>query len=445
MTAARARLARLTEGLAVAALLSLSFFRGLAGVPFHQDESLWICCSLYLEAAVDDAFVPPAWFREHVLGQGPATDAAARAWDPARTWHGHYFALDQPPVARYLIGAGRRLAGFGPAQLNRPWRYDLAADENVRLGNMPAPALLVAARRPSALLAVGAGLLLWALVRESAGSAAGLLFALLYSFSGYLLVHLRRAMGDPALLFFAALSAFAAARALAAARSTGGASRAKALRALGWLGASGAAAGLAGASKLNGIALGGVGVVAAVLGASALDASAVRRAALAALGALLATGACAATFVAVNPSLHSGPVAHLEAMVELRGRELAGNRQDPRWGLAEPGRRVVVVLGRTLKSYTVTKVASLNALLGLAGALALARAARRRPADRAAAAATALLSAGLFAAGPALLTPVDWDRYYLFPVVFLTVLIAVGAAAAGGALARFAKARLSAA
>lgn len=442
MTAARARLA---EGLGVAALLSFSFFRGLSGVSFHQDESLWICCSLYLEAAVDGAFIPPAWFREHVLRQGPATAAAAGAWDAARTWHGHYFALDQPPVARYVIGIGRRLAGFGPEDLNRPWRYDLPADENVRLGNMPSPALLLAARRPSALLAVGAGLLLWALVREGAGSAAGLLFALLYSFSGYLLVHLRRAMGDPALLFFSALAAFAAARALGATRAADASSRRNALRALGWLAASGAAAGLAGASKLNGLALAGVGVVAAVLGASALETSATRRVSFAALGALLAAGTCAATFVAVNPSLRSGPVAHFEAMLELRGRELAGNRQDPRWGLAEPGRRAVVVLGRTLKTYTVTKSAPLNSLLGLAGALALVGAARRWPADPGGAAAIALLAAALFAAGPALLTPVDWDRYYLFPVVFLTVLIAVGAAAAGGALLRRARARLSAA
>ena len=444
MSASSPRLASLAEGLGIAALLSFSFLRGLSGVSFHQDESLWICCSLFLEAAVDDGFVPPAWFREHVLRQGPATDAAGGAWDPARTWHGHYFALDQPPVARYLIGTGRRLAGFGPEELNRPWRYDLPADENVRLGNMPSPALLLAARRPSALLAVGAGLLLWALVRESAGRSAGLLFALLFSFSGYLLVHLRRAMGDPALLFFAAFSAFAAARALAAARSVDASSRGAALRALCWLAASGASAGLAGASKLNGLALAGVGVVAAVLGAPALVVPAARRTAVAALGALLAAGTCAATFVAVNPSFHSDPVAHLRAMVELRGRELAGNRRDPRWGLAEPGRRAYVVLGRTLKTYTVTKVASLNALLGLAGALVLARAARRRPFDRSAAAATALVAAGVLAAGPALLTPVDWDRYYLFPVVFLTALIAIGAAAAGGALLRRARARLSA-
>ena len=58
-------------------------------------------------------------------------------------------------------------------------------------------------------------------------------------------------------------------------------------------------------------------------------------------------------------------------------------------------------------------------------------------------AATALVAAGVLAAGPALLTPVDWDRYYLFPVVFLTALIAIGAVAAGGALLRRARARLS--
>lgn len=157
---------------------------------------------------------------------------------------------------------------------------------------------------------------------------------------------------------------------------------------------------------------------------------------------MLVLGSCAATFVAVNPLLHHRPAAHLRAMLGLRAKQLAEQQSDPRWGLATPGRRVLVVAGRTLKQYTVTRVATLNTPLAGLGLLFMARGAWRWTKDGSGpAAAVVLLAVGLFTAGPALLTPVDWDRYYLFPVVFLTVLIAVGAARGPGEIRRLLAAR----
>ena len=156
---------RIVEWIVVAAVLAFSYSRGLERVPFHADESLWIACSLYFEAAVDQNFVPPEWFRERVRGTAPALPGrgeggAGETWTSQLTWGPHYFSLDQPPVARYLIAIGRRLQGYSTADLNRPWKYDLGPDENARLGNVPSSGLLNAARRSTAALSVVSGLVL---------------------------------------------------------------------------------------------------------------------------------------------------------------------------------------------------------------------------------------------------------------------------------------------
>lgn len=444
------RLARPAEWLFAVLVLTLAYYRGLERVPFHGDESLWISCSLYLEAAVDEGFAPPRWLREGITPTVVArADAGGEADVGSResrlAWGHPYFSLDQPPVARYLIGIGRRLHGFTAGDLNRPWRFDLGPEENTRLGNRPSERLLTAARRSTAALSLAAGFLLYGLVRQAAGRFAGFLFVLLYSASGYLLVHLRRAMGDPALLFFTCLAMWAGTMALKTwDKASGDTQRGGTFRVLAWLAATGAAAGLAGGSKLNGL---GVGVAGALI-ASVLALRGRgfglgwRRPAFAAGASTLVLLACAATFVAVNPSLHSRPVAHLREMLELRAKQLAEQQSDPRWGLSTPGRRVLVVASRTLKQHTVTRVATLNALLAGFGLFFLARGAWRWTKDGSGpAAAVILLSVGLFTAGPALMTPVDWDRYYLFPVVFLTVLIAVGAARGPGEIRRLLAAR----
>lgn len=434
-------LARSAEWLVAALVLTLCFSRGLERVPFHGDESLWISCSLYLEAAVDEGFVPPRWFRERVRGPEPALPDHARAglpggWSSRLTWGPHYFSLDQPPVARYLIGIGRRLHGFTPADLNRPWDFDLDPGENTRLGNVPSESLLGAARRATTALSVGAGLLLYGLVRQFAGRLAGLLFVGLFSASGYLLVHLRRAMGDPALLLFTCLAMWAGTRALKARDEAPlVATRRDLLRVLAWLAATGFFAGLAGGAKLNGLAVAPAGaLLACVLAFRGRGfGRGWRRPAFAAGASVLVLASCAATFVGVNPSLHRHPVGHFRKMIDLRARELAGHRADPRMGLSTMSRRVLVVGARTLKHYTVTKSATLNALLGGIGLFCLARAAVRWTRDGSGPpSSVVLLCFGLFTAAPALLTPVAWDRYFLYPVVFLTVLIAAGAAAAPG-------------
>ncbi len=460
MRSVRPHLVRLAEWVVAAAVLVFAYSRGLERVTFHGDESLWIACSLFFEAAVDEDFSPPEWFRESVRGTAPGAglphgsqERSGETWTSRLTWGPHYFSLDQPPVARYLIAIGRRLQGYTTADLNRPWRHDFGPDENARLGNVPAASLLNAARRSTAFLSVVSGLVLYGLVRQSAGRIAGLLFVFLYSASGYLLVHLRRAMGDPALLFFTCLAMWAGTQALRArdsARSDApdSAPSRSPLHALAWLAAMGVAAGLAGGSKLNGLGVAGAGVV--LGGCIAFGGQGfVRwksRLAFAAGASLLVLGSCAATFVAVNPSLHRRPVTHVTAMLELRARELAGNQRDPRWGLSSVSRRIPVVAGRILKTYTVTRVATLNVLLGGLGLLFLTRAAWRWTKEGSGpAAAVVLLAVGLFTAGPALITPVDWDRYYLFPVVFLTVFIAVGAATGPGEIRRLLAARTEAA
>ena len=70
--------ALLAEWCLAGLVLAIAFFRGLERVPLHMDESLWIAHSLYLEAALDDGFVPPDWLREEASRTAPRTPRAPR-------------------------------------------------------------------------------------------------------------------------------------------------------------------------------------------------------------------------------------------------------------------------------------------------------------------------------------------------------------------------------
>ena len=69
----------------------------------------------------------------------------------------------------------------------------------------------------------------------------------------------------------------------------------------------------------------------------------------------------------------------------------------------------------------------INALLGSVGLVYLVRSAWQWLVGKGnSPASPVLLVVGCVSVFPALTTPLDWDRYYLFPVVFLSLMIAIG-------------------
>src|SRR3712207_4276265 len=134
--------------------VALAVLRGpMTAQRFTIDESRWISTSRYFWIT----FVERDLFGDE--------------------WRPSYVVLTQPPVARYLIGAGLALQGWSPDQLNG--RYDSlrSRERNLEMGNVPGDDLLRAARRVTFAFGVSAAVLLYVVGRLLAGPPAGLVAA----------------------------------------------------------------------------------------------------------------------------------------------------------------------------------------------------------------------------------------------------------------------------
>lgn len=412
-------------------LMSFLYMRGIDRIDFHRDESHWIATSAYFEAALDPEFIQPEWITTNELSPGlkkwflsKVPNGLGSLEPPNDTWGTTYFTLTQPPVARYIIAIGRRLCGYTVKDLNPPWRFRASESENLVAGNMPSKGLLRSARATMAVLSIASGMILFTLVSASAGRTAGWIFIVLYAGSPYLLIHLRRAMGDPSLLFFTCLAMVTGMLALQTWEKTQ--ERAWPLF---WLALMGLCAGLAGASKLNGLGLAGAGVALGWLIALHAEGFATRseRLTFAFAASLVVMMTTAITFIAVNPFLYPHPWARTRAMFLLRISEMGSQSQNPEWGLSGLEERLAVIPRRVFEDFALIHPGWINALLGSVGLVYLVRSAWQWLIGKGGSPVSpVLLMVGCVSVMPALTTPLDWDRYYLFPIVFLSSWIAIG-------------------
>jgi|GEM_PF-682309 hypothetical protein len=435
----RSGLLRAAELAAVLALLGFAYLRGIEGVPFHGDESHWISTSYFLESFLAGRPGPPRMSLGGVPGGFKAPAWVMRSLQPGAgpsgVWSAYYWTLTQPPLTRYTIGLGRLIAGYSAIELNGPWDFQLSHEANASMGCMPSPGLLLASRSIMALLALASGLLLFIVLKRASGGIAAWSFLVLFSASDYLHIHLRRAMSESPLLFWTSLSLALGALALTASENDGqwGAKGPGLL----WLPLMGGAAGMAGAAKLNGLALGAGGAILACAIAwrrrKIPCPRLLRSGAYVAWAAPLVLAATAALFIAVNPFLYYRPIARSYAMYLFRLWEMAGQAANPQWRIPGLAARLSIVPQRILKDYALIKLPALNLILACLGIYALGRSAWRwlagkpdSPSIRVSAASTAILVLAACLALPPLASPLDWDRYYLFPVIFTTVFIGAG-------------------
>lgn len=411
---------RLLETAAVLCVLAFAYGRHLEAPALHQDEPEWIATSCYWEALLDRDFIEPEWLAGH--GVPPAgfiapdwVSRTLRAPGSQHVWAPHYWTLTQPPVARYIIALGRKAGGYDLADLNAVWKSDV----HKREPDAPAfPGMLWYSRALMAVLAVLSGLILFLLVRQCAGAVAGYAFVVLFASSDFLLTHLRRAMTESPLLFFTCLTLLFGACFLRANRKG---------RAVAWLILMGVAAGLAGATKLNGLALAGAGIalVAAVAYRQTERKAAFRQFLLWTAVLLVTVGA---VFTIVNPYLYPNPPLRMAAMLLFLRWETAQYVANPDWAIPDLATRVNLVPWLLLKPFTVTHRPLLNAALLMVGLYALGRSGWQwwRNEQDGNSTSVALLAVGAVTALPPLFTPLNWGRYYLYSVVFISIGIAVG-------------------
>jgi 4-amino-4-deoxy-L-arabinose transferase-like glycosyltransferase len=173
----------------MAVLLTAIYLAGVASVPFHPDETSWLFQSRDLEA----------------LASHPS-DLAWRAGAPS-TPETTYRALNAP-LAKYVLGIGRRLAGFDASSVAVDWDWMATWQANVERGALPPRGLLLAARLASAALYPASLGLMYLAGRRAHNMWTGLAAMLFFGLHALVLLHTRRAMAEGALTFGVSLAIF---------------------------------------------------------------------------------------------------------------------------------------------------------------------------------------------------------------------------------------------
>jgi 4-amino-4-deoxy-L-arabinose transferase-like glycosyltransferase len=161
---------------------------GVALTPFHGDESTQIYMSR------DYAYQ----FIQRDLSQ--ITYSA----DPASPTEQHLRLLNGT-ISKYAIGLAWHLAGYTLDSLNDQWDWGADWDYNQANGHAPSPGLLVAARWTSALFLAAGVIVMFALGRKLGGLPAAYLASLYYALNPALLLNGRRAMMEGGFMLFSLL------------------------------------------------------------------------------------------------------------------------------------------------------------------------------------------------------------------------------------------------
>jgi 4-amino-4-deoxy-L-arabinose transferase-like glycosyltransferase len=296
---------------------------------------------------------------------------------------------------------------------------------------MPSPALLWWSRLPMAILAIASGVLLFFLTTKAAGRAAGYILLILFVLNTYFFDLLRRAMAESPLLVFVLLTAFCAYQALRSWQRVDPKTPNRQNRftlSVIWFGLMGVFCGLAAGTKLNGAAvmLAGLGLCVLLPYAHRKIPQAKWSATLCACVLLLGTGL---TFIALNPFLYRNPVKRTQMMVQQRLEEMSTQLQIFPELAIDVSRRIPLIHQRIFEDYSTFHLVGgeiINPILSVIGLGYLLYSSWRwlqKPITSGAG--IVILLVAFTTATPALFTPIDYDRYYLLPVVFSTVFIAV--------------------
>ncbi len=397
----------------IGGLLLAAFCVGLETVPFHPDESGWIGKSYYLEAFIGGQFASPVWEES-------------------------YQVLTQPPVVLYITGLGRLAGGYHVADLNDPG-FDMGADlaTNIVQGSAPSADLLWWSRLPMAVLAAMSGLFLFYSVSRAAGRTAGYVWLLLFVGSTYFSITLRQAMSEAPLLAAVALAIRVGDRALCSWQRAAEVNQSfrTLLRPLAWFILLGVVSGIAGAIKLNGMSIAAAGVAMCGLATFTCKGNVPQstRVVFMIRASVILLLATQLTFVIVNPYLYPDPLRRTGKLFKVRLQEMqfqqATFSEHSIDGLAD---RINIVPQRIFENlatihFSGALLINLALCVGGLGYL-INRAWRWVQAKHGESTSVAILLVALAVAMPPLFTPLDWARYYLLPIVFSTICIAIGIA-----------------
>jgi hypothetical protein len=234
-------------------------------------------------------------------------------WDfnnPAWQNDFYTFGAINPPVGKYLMGAGSYLAGYRDLPIHPGYDFDRDAAWNAKLGLVPPVGAVWASRLPMALMGLLCCVLLYLFVGMFYGPWAGLAAMWSMFAGGLLLSASRHAMLDAPALAFSLAAMCALVRTVRAIRAS---RRGAAYR---WSALLGAACGVAVGTKLNALLIiGVVGICLAAEWAGAWKDRALRR--MIALCGILSGVSSIILFYLLNPFLWQRPIWGLKHLLSL--------------------------------------------------------------------------------------------------------------------------------
>ena len=387
------------ELILVIGILAFVYLPNLSDVEFHGDESQWISTSEAFESYLRMEFDSPVWASS-------------------------YWTLTQPPVVRYIIGISRYAGGYRRPDLNRPWDFDRGRNFNERKGAMPSSGLLWWSRLPMAILGIASITIVFMVLRKSAGIVTPYIWLGLVVANPYFTLHLRRAMGESSLVFFSMLTMYLDMRALQLANEADSVGRRKAFI---WLALGGLVSGLTWASKLNGLAMVGVNIIVAIILGIKMNDNLHDKVLYSLWYGLVTSIASLFIFLAVNPFLWASPVDRVLQMFENRKQEMTQQAIDDPGSYMDFEQRISIIPTRVFQDYDSLQVSGVfNFVLTLLGIVISLNRVWGVPAKQNLEPGhVILLLTAFFTTLPIWLSQLDWDRYYIFPVLFSTMLIAI--------------------
>jgi hypothetical protein len=386
------------EFLVILSLLGAAFLVDLEKTRFHPDENMWLNQSSHLEDFFKGNF---AAFSEK-----------------------KYYALTMPTIPEYVIGLSRRAGGYRPDQLPEIWDWTKTNDENKAAGHIPNKNLLWWSRLLPSLLSIASILVTFYLVKHAFNARIGYLWIILTLANHWLITALQRAMGESPLLFCITIAMLAGFLAMRSFRSeaTG--------QSLIWLIVFGLFTGLAGQTKTNGLAIFLPGILILVL--LTIRHSANQRWRFFSLGLI---GLCLASFiglVATNPFLWSDPVGKMSETIQYRVTIMNGMQAEavPELVIHNANENIQILIMQTFKNLAAIQFSNAEYImmaLAIAGLVIFSIKTWKTVTGKAANhSALSIFLAGLVLSIPSFFTPLNIDRYYFFPVYFVSILMVVG-------------------
>lgn len=161
-------------------LVSIAYFLGLPGVPFHPDEQT----HLFMSGDIESFFSNPS----------------SLSWDPTLASDlRQKYRLRDAPLTRWLIGIGRQIARKPAPQVDWDWSKDW--ETNQANGTLPPQELLSVGRLSVAFLFPLSLWLMFQVAKSIGNDLSGWAAMVLLASNGLVLLHTRRAMAESALLF----------------------------------------------------------------------------------------------------------------------------------------------------------------------------------------------------------------------------------------------------